>query len=61
MYGGVINKIGFFKDKDSTFISVVVPLLQPLHCNAKDILYKKGDYPAASIFQRFYNFRKYFS
>ncbi len=48
MYGGVISKIGFFKDKDSTFIALVVPLLQPLLVGAREIVYSRGDRATAS-------------
>jgi len=33
MHDGIIQTIRFFDDKDSTFIGLVVPLLQPLMAN----------------------------
>eukprot|EP01022_Parablepharisma_sp_SALTPOND_P031209 TRINITY_DN7893_c3_g1_i1.p3 TRINITY_DN7893_c3_g1~~TRINITY_DN7893_c3_g1_i1.p3 ORF type:complete len:518 (+),score=53.26 TRINITY_DN7893_c3_g1_i1:1381-2934(+) len=48
MYGGMINKVRFFKSKDSTFISLVVPLLQPYKVAKKERVYTKDDHPTAS-------------
>jgi hypothetical protein len=49
MHKGAINCIRFFKDKDSTFIALVVPLLQPYKVSMKDHVYSKDDQPTASI------------
>ena len=48
MYGGMANKVRFFKNKDSTFISLVVPLLQASKISQKDYIYSKGEHPTAS-------------
>ena len=48
MYNGVILQIGFFRDKDDTFIARVVPVLQPLYVKQKEFVYKKNDYAMAS-------------
>jgi hypothetical protein len=48
MYGGVIKKINFFTDKDSTFIALVVPMLQPLKSQPTEIIFKKNDHPNSS-------------
>ena len=65
MYDGVIENIQFFKDKDSTFIALIVPMLQALKTNPHEYIYKKGDHPNASmiyiyiyIFSIFHNRRK---
>lgn len=50
MYGGMIHKVRFFRNKDSTFISLVVPLLQPYKVSRKERVFTKDDYPTASIF-----------
>ncbi len=49
MYGGVISTIRFFADKDSIFVAMVVPLLQPLLVAERGIVFKKGDRATASI------------
>ena len=49
MYGGMINKVRFFKNKDSTFISLVVPMLQPYKAARKERVYSRDDHPTASI------------
>eukprot|EP01022_Parablepharisma_sp_SALTPOND_P031961 TRINITY_DN821_c0_g1_i1.p6 TRINITY_DN821_c0_g1~~TRINITY_DN821_c0_g1_i1.p6 ORF type:complete len:323 (-),score=56.12 TRINITY_DN821_c0_g1_i1:4231-5199(-) len=50
MYDGVINKIHFFNEKDSTFIAFVVPLLQPLKTTPREILFRKNDHPFCIFF-----------
>ena len=47
MYSGIVTKIGFFHDKDDTFLGRIVPLLQPFLVKQKEFVYKKGDYPTA--------------
>ena len=49
MYDGVINRLHFFNEKDSTFVALVVPLLQPLKTSPKEIVYRKHDHPICSI------------
>ena len=50
MYGGVVNKIKFFNDKDSNFIGHIVPLLTPLSVNQYEIIFRKGNHPTAMFF-----------
>ena len=50
MYGGIVNKLKFFKDKDSTFISLVVPLLQPMKVDKYETIYTKGNHTTARNF-----------
>ncbi|CAD8125702.1 unnamed protein product [Paramecium sonneborni] len=45
MYAGLKNRVSFFKNKDSVFISTLIPKLQPLKINAGEFVYNKGEYP----------------
>ncbi|CAD8104029.1 unnamed protein product [Paramecium primaurelia] len=45
MYAGLKNRVSFFKNKDSVFISTLIPKLQPLKINAGEFIYNKGEYP----------------
>ena len=49
MYGGMVNKFRFFRNKDSTFISLVVPLLQASKVAIAERICTKNDHPTASI------------
>ena len=54
MYDGVIENIQFFKDKDATFIALVIPMLQALKINPHEFIYRQGDHPNASIYKYLY-------
>lgn len=41
MHNGIIKKIKFFEDKDSSFIGQVVTLLTPLETKQNDVVYRK--------------------
>ena len=49
MHEGIVKSINFFHGKDSNFIGLIVPLLQPCHANETDLIYSSGIH-ASNIF-----------
>lgn len=45
VHSGIIQSIKFFDDKDSTFIGLIVPLLQPRNADNQEIIYLKHNFP----------------
>lgn len=50
MYNGISKELHFFKNRNSSFIITVMPLLRPLKGEDKDYLYKEGDFPDEVFF-----------
>lgn len=45
MFTNLRNRVSFFKNKDSVFISTLIPKLQPLRVASGEFIYNKGEYP----------------
>ena len=50
MREGFLKDIHFFSKKDDSFVAMIVPFLQPVKYEEKDIIYKKNDHPLAIYF-----------
>lgn len=44
MHNGIVHKIGFFKDKDQSFIISVMPMMKPMQANDGNYLFKEDTY-----------------
>lgn len=45
MYNGISKSLHFFRNRNSSFIIAVMPLMKPLRVEDKEYLYKQGDFP----------------
>lgn len=44
MYGGIADRLPFFKGKEASFVVYVMPLMRPLQLDDREFLYKEQDF-----------------